>query len=225
MDGIASFTYRVPKEEAAARIEEFAALVENILNETLEDDYSDFEKALALYLYFADHYVYDYPAAEPDANPDYLSSYRVLTTGTGICQEFSVAYSYLLLQAGVDASTMSGHRSYDGAAHQWSYVKLNGHDYHVDPTYVLGSDRSLAYFLMDDAQREAEDGYMRDDYILCSCYAQEYGQPHYTADDDSFRAIWNGWFSNLDHETQTLHYSVWNDQWQVVTMTFDYSGW
>ncbi len=40
-DGIASFTYLVPREEAARRIGEFAQQVEDILNEVLEDDYSE----------------------------------------------------------------------------------------------------------------------------------------------------------------------------------------
>ena len=68
-DGMAEFTFTVPQEEAAAKIAEFAALVEDILNETLRDDYSELEKALALYLYFSHHYVYDYESARPDFAP------------------------------------------------------------------------------------------------------------------------------------------------------------
>ena len=224
-DGMASFVYLVPPEEAARRIAEFERLVEDILNSTLEDDYSDVEKALALYLYFADHYVYDYEAARPEANPDYLSSYRVLSTGTGICQEFSVAYAYLLLQAGVDATDMSGHRSYDRAGHQWTYVKINGHNYHIDPTYVIGDPYSLEYFMMDDAQREAADGYLREEYVICSNYAQDHPHPDYTADDDSFRPIWTGRFLGMDHENRILRYSAFNGENQWVELCFDYSGW
>lgn len=224
-DGTASFVYLVPPEEAAARIEAFAALVEEILNSTLEDDYSDFEKALALYIYFSNHYVYDYEAARPDANPDYLSSYRVLTTGTGICQEFSVAYSYLLLQAGVDATNMSGHRTYDLASHQWSYVRINGHSFHIDPTYGIGDSESLAYVMMDDAQREAEDCYDRSDFVICSNYAQDHPHPECTADDDSFRAIWQGRFLRFDHENRILYYSVYDEEGRQVPMSFDYTGW
>ncbi len=225
IDGVASFTYLVPPEESAARIAVFAALIEGILNETLRDDDSDFEKALALYLYFSHHYVYDHEAARPDVYADYLSSYRVLTTGTGICQEFSVAYSYLLLQAGVDATTMSGHRSYDRASHQWSYVKLNGHNYHIDPTYVIGSGDSLSYFLMDDAQREAADCYDRSDFNICSNYAQDHPHPDYAADDDSFRALWQGYYEELDRESRTLRYTVYDDEGRSVTLSFDCSGW
>ncbi|MCR5665155.1 MAG: transglutaminase-like domain-containing protein [Oscillospiraceae bacterium] len=224
-DGVASFTYTVPREEAAARIADFAQFVEEILNETLEDDYSDMEKALTLYIYFSHSYIYDYEAARPDAAPDYLSSYRVFSTGTGICQEFSVAYSYLLLQAGVDASVMSGHRSYDGEGHQWSYVRINGRSFHIDPTYVIGDSDSLSYFMMDDAQREAADCYDREDFVICSHYSQEHPHPDYAADDDSFRAIWGGRFEALDHEKRILTYTAYNEQGELETLRFDYTGW
>ena len=224
-DGVAEFTYTVPKEEAAARIAEFASLVEGILNETLRDDYSDLEKALALYLYFSHHYIYDYESARPDFAPTYLSSYRVLTTGTGICQEFSVAYSYLLLQAGVDASVMSGHRGYDHEGHQWSYVRINGHEFHIDPTYVIGDQDSLAYFMMTDTQRENEDDYSRTDFVICSHYSNDHPHPEYVADDETFREIWEGRFMEFDHEHHILTYSAYNDQGQWVAKTFDYSGW
>ncbi len=224
-DGVASFTYLVPEEEAAARIAEFAALVEDILNETLQDDYSDMEKALALYIYFSHHYIYDYEAAAPDFAPDYLSSYRVLTTGYGICQEFSVAYSYLLLQAGVDASVMSGHRGWDNAGHQWSYVRINGHNFHIDPTYVIGDSDSLSYFMMTDEQREAEDGYSRSDFVICSHYSQEHPHPDYRADDDSFREIWGGTFEGFDHKTGTLFYCSYDEQFRLSKGNFNYTGW
>ena len=225
-DGVATFTYQVPREEAAERIAEFAAFVEDILNSNLEDDYSDLEKALALYLYFSHHYTYDYETAYDDSGYHfYLSAYRVLTTDTGICQEFSVAYSYLLLQAGVDASNMSGHRGYDHEGHQWSYVRMGGHNFHIDPTYVIGSMDSLSYFMMDDAQREAEDGYSPDDFVICSNYAQDNPHPEYVADDDSFRELWGGNFLSFDHETRTIYYEkpVNDSGWE--TFSFDYTGW
>ena len=222
-DGVAQFTYTVPKEEAAARIADFAALVEGILNETLRDGDSDFEKALALYLYFGRHYIYDYDSAGPDVAPTWLSAYRVLTTGTGICQEFSVAYSYLLLQAGVDASVASGHRSFDGEPHQWSFVKLNGQIYHIDPTFVVCDVDSLSYFLMNDEQR-AETGFPN--YRVCSHYAEDHPQPVYAADDDTFRALWRGVFAELDRGSDRLSYSVYD--WETDRSeieTFDYAGW
>ena len=69
-DGVGPITYKVPKDVAANRIQEFAALVEGILNATMRTDYSDLEKALALYRFFSDTYTYDYDAADDNAFRD-----------------------------------------------------------------------------------------------------------------------------------------------------------
>ena len=223
-DGVASFTYRVAKDEAAARIEEFAGWIEDILNENLEDDYSDFEKAMALYQYFARTYTYDYATAEyNEGYPEWLCSYRVFATGTGICQEFSVAYAYLLLQVGIDASVMSGRRPYDGEHHQWTYVKLYGHQYHIDPTYVVGNGL-LDYFMMDDGQREAADGYVASESVITSHYSKDHPHPDYAADDDTFRPIWGYTFEWLDHESGILSGWRYGEGWTLEHLEFDYSG-
>ena len=221
-DGVASFEYTVPPEEAAERIADFAALIEGILNETLEDDYTDFEKALALYEYFAGYYVYDYDsAAYNEGYPDWLSSYRVFTTGTGICQEFSVAYAYLLMQVGIDATNMSGYRSYDHALHQWAYVRMNGHNYHIDPTYVI-SDNTLAYFMMDDDQREMADGYHRENYTITSNYSKDHPHPDYSADDHTFWPLWGGELNSIDRDAKVLYYTKYDDEGQPMELTFQY---
>ena len=222
--GVASFTYLVPRDEAAARIAAFAEQIESILNENLEDDDSDFEKALALYEYFSRTYTYDYETAAYDAGyPEWLSSYRVFATGTGICQEFSTAYAYLLMQAGVDATTMSGTRSYDNAAHQWAYIRLNGHNYHIDPTYVIGDDR-LDYFLMDDNQREQADCYAPSTFNITSNYAQDHPHPDYVADDDTFRPLWGGTLEAVSREDSRLVGWKYDENWEREDFEFDYSG-
>jgi len=84
VDGIASFIYLVPREEAAGRIREFARQVESILNDVLEDDYSDFEKALVLYDYFSHTYHYDYETEQKmyDTFVDYTTTCRLFEQGT-----------------------------------------------------------------------------------------------------------------------------------------------
>ena len=159
--GTAGFCWKVPEDEARRKIEEFITLTEDILNEALDDDYTDVEKALALYVWFEDHYEYDYDTYEQmsDHYIEDISAYRLMTTGKGICQEVSTAYSFLLMQAGVDATVMMGERSYDHANHQWSYVRINGRTYHIDPTYALQSGHYLGYFMMTDLQRYNCDSY------------------------------------------------------------------
>ena len=219
-DGVASFTYLVPPEEAAARIAEFAAQVEGILNRVLEDDYSDLEKALALYDYFSRTYAYDYDTAREmeEKYVDYTSSLRFFKTGIGICHEISNAYSYLLMQAGVDATTMMG------GNHEWSYVRINSRDYHIDPTFVISDKGSLAYFMMTDEQREAT-GSGRDTWFITSNYSKDHPHPDYAADDDTFRPLWNQTFESFSHENRTiLCIGAENDHGEYEQFEFDYTG-
>lgn len=227
-NGKGKIRYDLPKEEVKQKIEEFKVLIEGILNETLEDDYSDFEKALALYLYFDENYTYDYYAME-NFTDDQLWGYRVFTEKQGICQEFSIAYSFLLLQAGVDATVMSGNRSYDSQGHQWSYVTINGKYYQIDPTYVLGSGGSLAYFMMDDAKRTEEDTYVPAECTLCNHYGKENikkfkRDKKYDCTDDSYKEIWKGYFDSIDTDKNILTYRAWDADNTFDTYTFDYGA-
>lgn len=227
IDGVASFTWLVAPEEAAARIDAFGKQIEEMLNGIFEDDYSDFEKALALYIYFSDHYEYDYDTYQKmyDEYVDYTSCARFFRTGVGICHEISSAYSYLLLQAGVQATTMSGNRSYDHEGHQWSYVRINGRNYHIDPTYVLGTGGALRYFLMTDEKRAEEDSYDPATFYAVSHYSKENPHPDYIADDDTFSPLWAYDFGAFSRDTHTVlcpaeqsFYGEW------TYYAFDYSG-
>ena len=220
VNGVGHFRYLVPQAEAAGKIEAFAARIEDILNGTLQPGDSPFEQMHALYQYFEDNYTYDYDAYEDNQHGDayYLASYRVFSMNTGICQELSVAYSYLLMQLGIDATIVKGDTGFD--LHQWSYVTLNGRNYHIDPTYVLDSGYDLAYFLMTDAQREYT-GCAVDSFIYTSTYAQDHPHPVYKAEDETFKALWDGYFRGLDREKNILTYMD-SNTWKLTD--FDYSG-
>lgn len=219
-DGVASFTYLVPPEEARQRIEAFGRDMETLLNSVFEDDYSDFEKALTLYIYFSNHYEYDYDAYERMYREfiEDLSALRFFREGKGVCQEISTAYSYLLLLAGVEATTMMG------ADHQWSYVRLNGQNYHIDPTFVISERDSLAFFLMTDDQRAAT-GYSKEGYTITSNYAQDHPHPDYKAEDDHFAPLWSTWFGSLDRQTHTLSCPIEESEYgEWSFLDFDYTG-
>ena len=225
-NGVARFMYDIPYSEVQAMIADFAKLVEDIFNQTMMPENTVFEKALLLYKYFDTHYVYDWDAFadNEEGKAYYLSSYRMLTEKKGICQEVSIAYSYLLMLAGVEASTVSGYG--DGnALHQWSYIRLCGHDYHIDPTWVMQSDGKLATFLMTDAQRNAEGGYSKNRFSYVSHYSKEHPHPAYAANDETFAVLWDGFFESLDQENQTLIYSAEGDngEWKPDNV-FSYKG-
>ena len=160
-----------------------------------------------------------------DEYVDYTSCYRFFETGIGICHEISSAYSYLLLQAGVQATTMSGTRAYDLAGHQWSYVRINGKEYHIDPTYVLGTGGTLRYFMMTDEKREEEDSYDPSTFYAVSHYSQDHPHPAYVADDETFAPLWEYEFESFDHETHTVLCPAGQSEYGEWTyFRFDYAG-
>lgn len=214
-NGRGKIVYKTSKEDFAAKNEAFEKQITDILNENLRDDYSDVEKVLALYLYIAGNYTYDWDAAREmeDHAIDYNTPCRFLNNRCGICSECSPAFSYLLLQAGVDATTVKGNR------HEWSYVTINGKNYHVDPTYAMESGLSLSYFMMTDEQRLATGDYPKKESSIASQYKDDYNGTQYTADDDFFAPLYKGKFSSWDHEKKIIYYTDENGNEKA----FDYS--
>ena len=220
VNGTAPIEYKVSKEEAARMITEFKELIENIINSTVKPEYNDFEKALSLYNYFATTYVYDYDTArlvEEKSSVNYTSSYRLLTTKTGICCELAKAYSYLLMQLGIDATTVTEGK------HEWSLIKLNGKYYHVDPTWVINDWYGLSYFLMTDEQRKVQGGYKKSDFVYVGEYSVE-NRPDYSANDDSFCSMWNCHVTSFDTKAKILKYTKLDENGNEVSGTYDYSA-
>lgn len=224
-NGRGFFDYTVPYEEFRAKYDEFAEHITGILNEVLEDDYTDFEKAIALYKYCSENYQYDYDleeslAYEP-ATDEEMSAYRVLTDGIGICQNISVAYSFLLLQAGVDATVCSGFREYDGAPHQWSFVRIDEVYYHIDVTYALET-RSLSYFMMTDEQRYADGCYRADQFNFVNNYNHECIHKNYFCNDDRFNALWAVQYDDINFNDHTISYTDYDESGNEKVVIYDY---
>ncbi len=207
-DGKATFQYKIPKEELAEKEAEFEKLITDILNENLRDDYSDVEKILALYIYFSNNYTYDYDTYNKmnDEAVQGICAYRFFTTKHGICAECSTAFSFLLLQAGVDATVCGGNREIDGEGHAWTYVTINGKNYHVDPTFVMESGNSLSYFMMTDSQRYNEGGFKKEENCVACHYKSDRNGSEYTADDDFFAPLWGKYLTSFDTEKKIIYY-------------------
>ena len=205
-NGKGHFSYSIPYEEFQVKLQEFEDLVTGILNEALEDDYSDIEKALALLLYFRDHYTYDYDEFDTLQKEGYIENadaYRLLTEGTEVCQGISFAYSYLLLEAGVDATIVKGDGE-DGIGHQWSLVTIDGKYYHIDPTFYV-SGEGLNIFLMNDEERYAVGGYDPTGFVYASNYYQHYDHGEYPADDDTYSPLWGTYLLYWDSDQNVMH--------------------
>ena len=207
-DGKATFQYKIPKDELAQKEAEFETMVTDILNEVLRDDYSDVEKILALYIYFSNNYTYDYDTyyRMSDEAVQGICAYRFFTTKHGICAECSVAFSFLLLQAGVDAAVCGGNRESDSEGHAWTYVTINGKNYHVDPTFVMESGNCLSYFMMTDEQRYREGGFKKEMNTVGCHYKNDRNGSEYTADDDFFAPLWGKYLTSFDPDKNLIYY-------------------
>lgn len=220
-NGRATFQYKIPKDELAVKEAEFEKMVTDILNENLRDDYSDFEKVLALYLYFSENYTYDYDTyyVMEDQNVDFLSAYRFLTRKTGICCECATAFTYLLLQAGVDANNIGGNLNYNNEGHEWVYITINGRNYHVDPTYAMSSGNDLTYLMMTDDYRENVDCFEKETYSIGCHYIEEHNGYKYDADDDFFAPLRGTKLISWDPDKNEIRY----ESYDGTEGTFDYS--
>ena len=205
--GKGHIVYTIPREEYMEKVEAFKDIVTSMLDECIKDGYSDTDKALAIYHFFEEHYVYDYYAAENDDVR--LSPFRLFYDQKGICQEIAPAYAYMLLQAGVECTTC-GSLNASNDAHEWAVAKLDGRYYHIDPTWAVCDPGTLRYFGMTDDQRVAEGGWERSVF--------NYGEANIfdtrgelSCVDSKFAPLWVSQTYEIDYEADRISYYTADD--------------
>ena len=212
VDGMASFSYAISDEERLAKLEQIKTVTESVLNEVLDDDYTDFEKAMALYLYFVDNFTY-YEDME-----HWGGILSTLIRKYGICDEFSRAYSYLLVQAGVeDAGTVSDN------GHRWSFVKLGDYYYHVDTTWGLGNP-NLSYFLLSTSQRIYTTGDPLENLYIDLMKEHEYCEQDFPDEDEYFSAFWAyGSEVKWDRDEKMIYVRYMDDRgrWRIKEVSYE----
>lgn len=107
----------------ASKINAFQSVCNSILA-GVDSSMSDVEKALYLHDYLVTHNDYDTTYSKYNA-------YNALVNQTSVCQGYSLAYLYLMKQAGVE----TGYVTSDTMNHAWNYVKIDGVTYFVDNTF------------------------------------------------------------------------------------------
>ena len=222
-DGWVEICYRIPKEEYLKKQEEFETMICDILNDALRDDYSDIEKALALYEYMTENYTYDYEMlAHCTEWMEKQSGYRCLMEKTGICNEIAKLYQFLLLQVGVDAEESGGEALKAGDdSHAWVYVTIDGQGFLIDPTWGLTEDYEpdLAYFLFTDERRKNRDGFNPDSFDVGSCPSFEARRKYsFNADSERYKDLWYGKYVAMDTEANCIYYYDYNHN----LLRFDY---
>lgn len=201
--------YSIPHDEYMARADEFRNTVTSILNECIRPEYSDTSKAIALYVYFSEHYTYDDAATSDDFTG--CSAYRLLTEHTGICQEIAPAYAYLLLQAGVDCTTCGSLNNVNDA-HEWAFATIDGEYYHIDPTWALDDRDGLRYFGMTDDRRAEEGGWDKTVFNYGNANIFD-SRGTYKAVSTRFEPLWSAVTCEADYDSDTvMYYSEGSDE-------------
>ncbi len=224
-DGTATVPYIVSKEEAKKLQEEFDQLVLDTINDAVSDDYTDFEKALALYEFITLNWTYDYELYEHNGEPEWMdkgSVYRCLKDKLGICWELAGMYNYLLEQCGINAEESGGFLISKSESHAWTFIKLNGEYYNVDVTWGLTEDglSNLQYFLTTDKIREENDGFPIDMMYFSGTDELSRTSCSMHATDESFAPLWEGRYVGMDRTAKNVIY------WDAngILRTFSYEA-
>ena len=211
-NGVGRIYYKKSKTDFLERQRVFIQNIEAIMEAWIRPDYSEFEKCLSLYEYFACYYSYDYEGnldRSKDGSGCATLKYRI-----GVCADFSALYAYLLMQSGVDAIAVSNWGESDWTGyHAWTFVDIGGKGYHIDPTWGLKEDKSvevftLDYFMMTDADRAAY-GYpyeLLEAFLLPGRYAKDCVGYVFSATDDSYRLPDFSYCSRYFPERNVLFY-------------------
>jgi hypothetical protein len=212
-NGVGKLKYKVDKDKFLEREKAFEEEIVRIINEATKSDRSDFEKLMGLYDYMCKYWVYDYNELDGQGIDDF-SDYACLTKKNGICCEIAGAFSYLLLQCGVEAMPFG-----TACEHDWTYVVIGGKGYHVDATWGLHGDYpdaslNLQYFMMTEAERlpQLKNG----DQLQATWiwpWKSDYDLAIFSATDETFSVLHNGaYYEGIDLERNVIKYRDLDDK-------------
>ena len=217
-DGVAKIRYNETKEWRDQRYNDLKNACEEIFQNVFKEDYTDFEKVLSLYLYFAKTYTYDQNLEH--STDGYREVYRPLMRKIGVCNEFAAAYAYLLLQVGVEADYANGFphgETEDG--HRWNLVRLDGEYYHLDTTWAIGNCR-LEYFLMDDDQRTEHGTIFKDGIEITE--VPRFDETNFKMTSRKYSELWDALYYEVDYDNNVIRYTAPDQNGDVIDKEFHY---
>lgn len=140
---------RSKAEKMAREVQEKAELILSGITEEM----TDYDKVLYLHDYLASTVAYD------DTAPYQHTVYGALVEEKAVCDGYTSAMQYLLLQAGLDSQIAYGYDKADTSQqHVWNVVKIENEYYHLDITWDLppegGTVPVYANFLLTTEQVE-----------------------------------------------------------------------
>ncbi|MBR3311852.1 MAG: hypothetical protein IKG15_08560 [Solobacterium sp.] len=138
------FYFDKPYDNFREDVETFNKAAEDFLKD-LDPNASDEEKARWIHDKLINTVTYDMDVLNQDLYSDLAhTAYGALvknsrgSANTAVCDGYSLAYEYLLQQAGLDAAVVlgvAGGDESDAGRHAWSIIMINGKWYEVDSTW------------------------------------------------------------------------------------------
>lgn len=118
-----------------------------VLEETVRDNMTGYEKEYALYMWVITHLEYDDDHMDTLSVADRASytPYGGLVNHKGICLGFASTFQLLMDMAGVECITVVGAAENSTEDHAWNQVRLDGEWYCVDATWDYGYYPTLGY--------------------------------------------------------------------------------
>ena len=190
--------YSMPKEEIEQAKEVFYSGVDKALSE-VDSSMNDIQKALTLHDYICD--ISTYPDISTDNKEIYHSAYGVFYDGNAVCAGYTLAYSYLMHELGIESEYVSS----SGMQHAWNKIKIDGNWYNIDITYdnfdlieaenTVGSVRHYFFMKSDDFFAGANGLYHFGGvtYDTCEASSTEYDS-HFWNDVNSRIYTLNGYY-------------------------------
>lgn len=153
----------------------FTAL-NNVVNQIKRDNFTDYEKELAIHDYIVSNFVYG-PIDTDEIPQEAHSIVGLVRNGNGICEAYATTFQFMCRLAGIDSQLITG--TVNGVGHMWNIVKIDGDYYHVD---VTSDDRApddnsrklYNYFNVTDDMISSNHKWERDDYPKCTATRYNY---------------------------------------------------
>ncbi len=164
--------YQPEELRQMAQILEMAA--QTVLNSIGQND-SDYEKALAVHDYLVAHTEYD-QAAVSQGKGLWSTAYGCLVNGMAVCQGYSQAFQLLMNRLGIECGICFGRAKEED--HAWNYINLNHQYYWIDVTWDDPVTENYnfdwihhGYFLIDDAMLSRSRSLEVGEQFIPVCYS------------------------------------------------------
>ncbi|MED4454490.1 DUF5050 domain-containing protein [Metabacillus fastidiosus] len=211
-NGEIKLNYKYPKAEIKDKIQKLDLKANEIIKQTIKQDYSDYEKVKAVHDYIVLNTSYDWDNYQTDTIPETsYTSYGLLINEIAVCDGYAKAMKLILEKVGVETHYVTGYGKEE--LHAWNLVNIDGEYFYVDATW-------------DDPVPDRE-GQIAYNYFLVPA---SYLKKDHSWDDKSFPAATSNKYAffqefySAEETEKYFYYSNLNDNYKLYRISKDGNG-